>query len=120
MRDFPGRLYHKTPGWVKDGALFHLRVRVERTQASLVNPPLAVDLLRTVTRDHRSGRWWCELFLLMPDHGHAIMAFPRERPMSDSIRNWKRGTARVQGVDWQDGYFDHRLRSEREARETWD
>src|SRR5262245_24888896 len=105
MHEHPGRLYHNTSGWVKDGALFHLRLRAARTQSSLIVPLLALDLLRAVRRDHIRRRWWCELFLLMPDHVHAIMAFPCEQPMSEMIRNWKRGTARIQGVEWQDGYF---------------
>ena len=120
MHEYPGRLYHNTPGWVKDGSLFHLRIRAERSQPSLVAGSLASELIRAVGRDHERGRWWCELFLLMPDHAHAIMAFPREWPMSEVIRNWKRGTARLQHVAWQEGYFDHRLRNEKEARETWD
>jgi hypothetical protein len=40
--------------------------------------------------------------------------------MSEVLRNWKRGTARFQRVLWQEGYFDHRLRDEKAARETWD
>ena len=120
MREYPGRLYHRTPGWVKDGALFHLRIRADRNQPALIAAALAVELLHAVRREHEQGHWWCELFLVMPDHAHAIMAFPREQLMSEVIRNWKRGTARIQRVRWQDGYFDHRLRDEKEARETWD
>ena len=121
MHEYPGRLYHNTPGWVKDGSLFHIRIRVESLQAAaLVEPHLGAGLLDAARRAHVQGQWWCELFLLMPDHLHAILAFADEPGMSETMRNWKRGTARLQGVAWQEGYFDHRLRSEKEARETWD
>lgn len=81
-------------------------------------PELASRLLDAARRYHELGRWWCELLLLMPDHLHAIAAFPSEPGMSEVLRNWKRGTARFQHVQWQDGYFDHRLRTEKEAREN--
>lgn len=51
------------------------------------------------------------MFLLMPDHLHAILAVPRLERLSEVIRNWKRLTARAHGVRWQRNFFDHRLRS---------
>ena len=120
MNEFPRRLYHNTPGWVKDSALFHVRIRVDVAQrSSLVEPSLAQDLLAAARRYHESAKWWCELFVLMPDHLHAVLAFPRETGMAATIRNWKRGTARYQGVLWQENFFDHRLRSEKDRAETW-
>jgi len=29
-REFPHRLYHEVPSWVEDGALFHIRIALER------------------------------------------------------------------------------------------
>jgi REP element-mobilizing transposase RayT len=121
MREYPRRLHHKTPGWVQEGSLFHVRIRVLPTQSPpLTDPELASQLLDAAQRYHDLGRWWCELLLLMPDHLHAIAAFPSAPGMSEVVRNWKRGTARFQRVQWQEGYFDHRLRDEKAARETWD
>jgi putative transposase len=119
MFEYPARLHHKPPGWVKDGALFHVRIRTEKQPILLTNPKLAEQLLVEVRRYHELGKWWCELFLLMPDHVHALLIFPREPGMSEIVRSWKRGTARFQKISWQDGYFDHRLRSDKESRETW-
>ena len=121
MREYPGRLHHNTPGWVKDGSIFHLRIRADPQQTTpLTAPDLAVQLLAAVRRYHELGHWWCELFLLMPDHAHALLAFPAEPGVSEALRNWKRGTTRFQHVEWQDGYFDHRLRADQSRRETWD
>jgi putative transposase len=120
MPTHPGRLHHNTPGWVPDGAPFHIRLRVDSAQAAaLIEPALGIQLLLAAKRYHDLGHWWCELFLLMPDHTHAILGFPASAGMSKTVRQWKRGTARFQKVQWQDGYFDHRLRSEGESQEKW-
>ena len=120
MREYPQRLHHQTPGWVKDGALFHIRIRTETTNT----PPLteekpALSLLDAARRYHELGHWWCELFLLMPDHVHALLAFPRTSAMSDTLRNWKRITTRLHQVQWQSTYFDHRIRNAKAGQEAW-
>ena len=48
----------------------------------------------------------------MPDHLHALLSFARDQSMSRVIGDWKRFHARTNGVTWQEGYFDHRLRSD--------
>jgi hypothetical protein len=57
-------------------------------------------------------RWHMTLFLLMPDHLHALLSFAREKSMSELIRGGKRFHVRVNHVIWQEGYFDHRLRAD--------
>jgi putative transposase len=49
-------------------------------------------------------RWQITLFLLMPNHVHALLCFPRDKSMSEAIRNWKRFHTRVNHVIWQEGY----------------
>ena len=58
-----------------------------------------------------AGHLWPHLFLAMPDHLHALLSFPKDAPMETTIRNWKRYIARQTKTVWQDGFFDHRLRS---------
>lgn len=120
VQDFPQRLHHKTPAWVREGSLFHVRLRAAPDQLpALTTPELARPLLESAIQYHARAAWWCEWFLLMPDHLHALLRFPREPGMSVVIRNWKRGAARMQGGKWQENYFDHRLRSKAEAQEKW-
>ena len=120
MPDFPGRLYHLTPGWVKDGALFHIRIRVADDQVvSLTDPMLGPALLGAAQQYHCTGRWWCELVLLMPDHLHALIACPREPGLAKTMRNWKRATARLHRVSWQENFYDHRIRNAKEGNEEW-
>ena len=48
----------------------------------------------------------------MPDHLHALMVFPRESSMRKTIGFWKAHHARKNGIVWQDGFFDHRIRND--------
>lgn len=60
----------------------------------------------------------------MPDHVHAMLHFPPEISIRETVRGWKRWTARFHNVKWQDGFFDHRLRSDEslddKARYIWE
>ena len=117
---YPSRLFHATPGWIKDGERFHIRIRTSTTQhPALSDQLLSEALIGSAQAYHVSGRWHCTLFLLMPDHVHALLQFPRSPGMSETVRAWKRECARLQGIRWQDGYFDHRLRSDEEALATY-
>lgn len=120
MKEYPLRLHHNTPVWVKGGSVFHIRIRTSSRQAiPLTAPALAADLLNSAQLYHAADKWWCELFLLMPDHLHALLAFPGKPGMAATIREWKRGAARLQGVKWQENFFDHRIRSGKLGAETW-
>ena len=53
----------------------------------------------------------------MPDHLHAIIAFPREPGMQTTVKNWKKFVAGKHHVHWQRDFFDHRLRNHHELEE---
>ena len=117
---WPGRLYHETPGWVKSGSIFHVRLRVgPACRRLLTEPQLADGLLNAACHYHRNGHWYCMLFLLMPDHLHALLAFPHGRSMSNIVGSWKRYTALAFRVSWQRNFFDHRIRKNRGLSEKW-
>jgi REP element-mobilizing transposase RayT len=50
----------------------------------------------------------------MPDHVHAVMAYPQDRAMGRTVGDWKRYHEHTLGIVWQDNFFDHRLRSDDE------
>jgi putative transposase len=75
------------------------------------------NVLAAVSHNHNQLLWHCRLALLMPDHLHAIMAFPRDPGMKTVISNWKKFVAMNSGVNWQRDFFDHRLRDQHELRE---
>ena len=56
-------------------------------------------------------------YVLMPDHLHDILAFPKQGSMSQVIGAWKSYHSKYSGVSWQDNYFDQRLRNGAELEE---
>jgi putative transposase len=121
--DRPARtqLHHDIPHWVEDGALFFITVNCkERGKTWLILPEIAMGLLEAARFYHERRKWQVTLFLLMPDHWHAILAFPSAGGMADALRDWKRFTSRQFGIVWQDGFFDHRLRDAREVQAKHD
>lgn len=114
------RLFHRTPAWVPDTAIFHIRIRCAPDNSRpLTHPDLGPALLRSVGIYTERQRWSCYLFLLMPDHLHGFFSFGRDQAMSETIRSWKRYHTRHNGVIWQENYFDHRLRDAREFSEKY-
>jgi len=113
-RGFPERLHHRVPHWVESGALFHIRIGLDREkqQRILVDPSLGSVVLNSAKFYEQNMRWHITLFLLMPDHMHAVLSFPHDKSMSEIIRDWKRFHTRTHRVIWQEGYFDHRLRAD--------
>ena len=111
-RGFLERLHHTVPHWVEPGALFHVRIALDREkeQKALIDPLLAPCILDSARFYEAELRWHITLFLLMPDHLHALLSFARDQSMSEVIRDWKRFHTRTNHVLWQKGYFDHRLR----------
>jgi REP-associated tyrosine transposase len=111
-RGFPEQLHHRVPYWVEPGALFHIRIRLDREkhQRPLIHPSLAQTILDSAVLIEARTRWHITLFVLMPDHVHAVLSFPRYKSMSEVTRDWKRFDNRTNHVIWQEGYFDHRLR----------
>jgi len=117
---YTGRLHHEIPSWVPSDAKYHIRIRCKQTwPARLGTRETANALISSAQNYHQRGIWWCTLILLMPDHIHGMFSFPPDKGMSQTIRDWKRVTARTLGIDWQPNYFDHRLRSPKESDETW-
>ena len=115
--DRPNRkhLHHDVPHWVEDGSLFFITFNcAERGRDQLTQASTASALLEAARFYHDQQKWHITLWLLMPDHLHALLSFPRSAVMADLFKNWKRYTARQCGIVWQDGFFDHRLRNAEE------
>ncbi len=114
------RLYHASPNWVRGGAVYFITICCAlRHKPQLTLAPAFEVMKGAIEHYARSGRWWVELFLAMPDHCHAMASFPECESMERVMRDWKRYVAKRAGVKWQDGFFDHRLCSKESADEKW-
>ncbi len=113
-RWFPSKLYHTVPQWVDSGAMFHIRLALDRgvEQPPLTSSPRAESLIESAKFYDRQHRWYLTVFLLMPGHIHALMSFHRDKSMSRLIGDWKHFHRYRHGIVSQSGYFDHRLRDD--------
>jgi putative transposase len=115
--DSTRRLYHAMSAWVQSGAVFHIRVRIAlKSCQSLAEPTIAPALLESVKFYHLRASWFSHLFLLMPDHLHALISFPRASDMRIIVGRWKAWHTRQLGIQWQVNFFDHRIRSAHELQ----
>ncbi len=120
--EFPKRLRHDTHHWVDPkSAVYHIRIRCRISDGgpSLVDPIVAASVLESVHFYTDLSRWWTSVFLLMPDHLPALIAFDPSRNFSRIIGDWKKWHTVNTGIVWQDNFFDHRLRSDESSREKF-
>ncbi len=105
------RLPHDPPPWVKDGSIYFITINcVPRGQNQLCRSEVAVAIRESIIFRQQRGDWWVQLFLLMPDHLHALVSFSQASGMKSTISNWKRFAAKQMRISWQVGFFDHRIR----------
>jgi len=108
-----GTLHHQLPSWVPSGSRFHIRISTDSAwRFHLTDPEIARALMAAAELYHQTTKWHLHLFVLMPDHLHALASFPQEPGMSRTIASWKGYLRRTSGVCWERNYFDHRLRSD--------
>ena len=76
--------------------------------------------MKAASHYHSIQRWWISMFLLMPDHLHALMAVPKGESLPTIVRAWKAYQTKGLAIQWQTGFFDHRLRSDESEEEKTD
>jgi REP element-mobilizing transposase RayT len=75
------------------------------------------QIIESITHREASGDWQWRLVLAMPDHLHGIVTFPERFFPRRVMTDWKRWLAVRARIAWQDGFFEHRLRSMESAEE---
>jgi len=107
-------LPHQIPEWVDTSAeaWFVTICSQDRGFNQLANPDIGPPLLESVAYRYNMRQWYPHIFLLMPDHCHALLSFPGEASPAKIIRDWKHWTAARYGIYWQIDFFDHRVRGE--------
>lgn len=99
---------HEIPFGVRpDEAVFFLTLcSHSRGVNQLCQADIAPQLLESIAFCHQRGDWWMHLALLMPDHAHMLVSFPREKDMTAVVKEWKKFTARTLGIKWQRDFFE--------------
>jgi len=116
-------LPHETPlGLPSEDATFFLTICAKRRGTDeLTANHHGEALMEAVRHRHANAIWWCRVFLVMPDHIHALLRFPQpDRPLTKVVPDFKKYTARTIGIFWQKDFFDHRLRHDESEREKAD
>lgn len=105
------RLPHDVPSWVSDDAVFFITICCRPRGANqLCVEPTASRIWQAADYRVELGQWWIDLFLLMPDHLHALVSVSPQHVLQDVVTDWKRYVARHYQIVWQRDFFDHRLR----------
>jgi REP element-mobilizing transposase RayT len=106
-------LPHDVPPWADYGAVFFVTVcAVPRGRNHLCQKAVATGLWESVRHRQGAGQWWVHLFLVMPDHVHALLTFDPDFDLQPTVVAWKRYTSRQLGIPWQRDFLDHRLRGD--------
>lgn len=112
------KLPHGIASWVRDGAILFVTVNcMPRGENQLCHDPVASVIWESLDFRQKRGDWHVHLCLLMPDHLHALISFPRDRDYPRIIASWKEIIAKRAGIRWQRDFFDHRLRSHESHKE---
>jgi REP element-mobilizing transposase RayT len=116
-------LPHEIPLWVDpQKEIYFITINCEtRGTNQLAADKVAAALFETIRHRQDHDFWWPHIFLLMPDHVHALVSFPpSDKPIRLIVRKWKEWTAKTIGIKWQRDFFEHRLRQEESRREKAD
>jgi len=115
------RLPHTPPDGVAADSRFFISVNAAlRYQNTFCHPDTAAAIFDSVDFYNRTAKWNCQLLLLMPDHLHGLVSFPKDPGISITMTRWKGFLAKEHGIRWQQGFFDHRLRDHWQVVEKTD
>ena len=103
---------------MRDDAIFFVTICcASRGSNQLCLDSVASQIWESIEFRQARGNWFVHLWLLMPDHLHALISFPRTKVPSKVMANWKEIIAKKTAVKWQRDFFDHRLRSDESHEE---
>jgi len=112
------QLPHTPPAWVKSGSEFFITICSEpKGSPLLLNNNRPERILESASFYNNSGKWFCSLMLIMPDHLHALISFPSDSDLTKTISSWKSYHTRNTGIKWQRNFFDHRIRNDKSHEE---
>lgn len=100
------------------GAGYFLTLCEVRRRPAFVDPIVAREFKHSLDRIHTSGDFSLVAATVMPDHIHLLGFLGRRLSLSRVVGKFKADThrsLRSHGLEWQENYYDHRLRLENEC-----
>ena len=115
-------LPHDSPSWIDPAKeIYFITICCQKRRVNqLALSAVAEPLIETVQHRNERGDWYAHLAMLMPDHVHFLLSFPREVRLQTTVSKWKEWTAKKLQIDWQRSFFEHRLRREESYRDKAD
>ena len=106
-------LRHGRPSWVDPRLPIFITFCTRPRRANQIANERAWPLLSEAsTTLSKAGKMGPLILLAMPDHVHLLARVPREVSVKTLVRSFKTAVSRERDVDWQPGFFDHRMRGE--------
>jgi REP element-mobilizing transposase RayT len=112
---FRTKMDHRPLEWAAAPIYFITVCAQERGRNQLCTGA-APEILRSIGFYNDKQRWWCEYAVLMPDHVHLLVSFPEISIYQKIVGDWKRWITQQHGVEWQENFFEHRLRNDESAQ----
>jgi len=101
------QLDHSTHYAARFGATFFITICCERRVANQLPKVVASVLFETARRYDAAQKWYLKVVVLLPDPLHMLVGIPGDASLSNLIRDFKRITAKIAGIQWQRNFFDH-------------
>jgi putative transposase len=117
------RLPHEVPLWIDPAKeIYFITIcAASRGKNQFARTDIAERLFETFIHRNQIGVWFVYFGLLMPDHVHLLVSFPESgKPIETIVSKWKEWTSKTVGIQWQRGFFEHRLRRNESYREKAD
>ncbi|NBR42363.1 MAG: hypothetical protein EBU04_05735 [Verrucomicrobia bacterium] len=110
-------LPHSLPAWVDRADPFFVTICCrQRRFNSLAHPNVFGTIMETQLIHESAGRLKLLSLTVMPDHIHLIARWNHAVGLDLTIKAFKCMLAKRHAIEWQQGFFDHRIRSSGELR----
>ena len=102
------------PAWVNDGEVYFITINCQQRGVNTLATQKTATAIRDAVQHYTDlGKWWPKLFVVMPDHLHALLSLNTSNyTISRIISPWKSFLKKTQSIDWQEGFFEHRIRNQ--------
>ncbi len=109
------RLYHALPKWLDTThSRFFITICCQpRGRNQLANKTISEAVVEALEFRVKRSLLYPHLVLLMPDHLHAILGSNETlTSLEKAVSSFKQTLAQRHRINWQKGFFDHRLRND--------